>query len=163
MIEIEDWVLIAIIAAFFFAGACYLFYFIVSRKLFSQEMEFRNEIEPNRIITILSIEGAGIAKKIEMQITKNENSTIDMIIDGKSYSLFVFKGDINNPDKRNFIEQKNGLLGLEVNLNAKFQKNFSIIVLNRNESLISPTGKIFYEIKKPLKMVLKAIYSETFS
>jgi hypothetical protein len=163
MIEIEDWVLIAIIVAFFFAGACYIFYFIVSRKLFSQEMEFQNEIEPNRIITILSIEGAGIAKKIEMQITENENAIIDMLIDGKSYSMFVIKGDTNNPDKRNFIEQKNRLLGLEVNLNAKFQKSLSIIVHNRNESLIIPTGKISYEIKKPLKMVLKAIYSETFS
>ena len=65
--------------------------------------------------------------------------------------------------KGNFTERKDRLLELETNLAAKFHKNFSLFVHNRNDNLINSTGKIFYEIKKPLKETLKAIYSETFS
>ncbi len=158
-----DWVFVAFISAFFCIGLGYLVYFKVTRKLFSQEMEFRKEINPNEATTILSIEASGIIKKIQMQITENDNSQIDMIIDGTNYSTFAVTREKNELDKRDFTERKDKLLELETNLDAKFHKNFSLFVQNRNGNLINSTGKIFYEIKKPLKEVLKAIYSETFS
>ena len=160
MIQIEDWVIIAILLAFFVAGALYLFYFIVTRKLFSQETEFHGEIEPNKPMTILSIEGVGIIKKINIEVTENDNSLIDMIIDGTSYSTFALSNS-KNTNKEILNEQNQRLLILEVNLDARFHKYFSLFIHNRSDDSISSNGKIYYEIKKPLKNVLKAIYSET--
>jgi hypothetical protein len=162
MIEI-DWFFIAFISAFLFVGLSYLVYFRVSRKLFSQELEFRKEINQNEATTILSIEGLGIIKKIQMQFTENDYSQIDMIIDGTNYSTFAITRKRNNMDKEIFTGRKDAILDLDVNLDAKFHKHFSLFVHNRNDNLINSTGKIFYEIKKPLKEILKAIYSETFS
>ena len=102
MIQIEDWAIIAILFAFFIAGVIYLIYFIVTRKLFSQEMEFQREINPNKAMTILSIEGVGIIKKINMQVTENDNSWIDMIIDGTSYATFAIN-EANNFNKENLM------------------------------------------------------------
>ena len=163
MIQINDWVFVAIILVFFFVAATYLVYFRVTRKLFSQEIEFQKEISPNQAITILSIEGAGIIKKIKTQITENDNSTLDMIVDGVNYLTFDIARDLNRVDKGNSTERKSKLLVLEVNLDARFHKQFSLFFDNRNDDLINSAGKIFYEIKKPLKAVLKAIFSETFS
>jgi hypothetical protein len=162
MIEI-DWFFIAFILFFFFAGLSYLVYFRVTRKLFPQEMEFHKEINQNDATPVLSIEGTGIVKKIQLQITENGNSQIDTIIDGTNYSTFAITKERNKMGKGNFNEQKDELIELETNLDAKFHKHFSLFVHNRNDNLINSTGKVFYEIKKPLKEVLKAIYSETFS
>ena len=86
-----------------------------------------------------------------------------MIIDGTNYSTFAVTSEKIKMDQGNFTERKDRLLELETNLDANFHKNFSLFVHNRNDNLINSTGKIFYEIKKPLKEVLKAFYSETFS
>ena len=90
-----DWVFVALVSVFFCVGLSYLVYFRVTRKLFSQEKEFRKEINPNEATTILSIEGSGIIKKIQMQITENDNSRIDMIIDGTNYLTFAVTSEKN--------------------------------------------------------------------
>ena len=158
MIQIEDWVIIAILFTFFVADAVYLFYFIVTRKLFSQEKEFQREISPNTAVTIHSIEGAGIIKKIKMQVTENDNSLIDIIVDGTSFSTFSISNS-KNTDKEFLKEGNQKLLKLEINVNSRFHKQFSLFIHNRSDDSINSTGKIYYEIKKPLKVVLKALYS----
>jgi hypothetical protein len=163
MIQIEDWVIYLGILILFFLGAIYLIYFIISKKLFPMNMEFQNKVNPDKSTTLLSIDGSGIIKKIEMQVTENDNSWISMIIDGASYENFLIT-KANNSGKTNLSVQENILINIEVNLDAKFHKNFSLIVQNRSlDKTLDSSGKIFYEIKKPLKVVLKAIYAEITS
>ena len=113
-------------------------------------MEFQKEINPNKAITILKIEGSGIIKKIEMQVTENDNSLIVMIIDKTSYTTFGIIREPNNLGKASYNERKDRLLKLEVNLDRKFHKEFSLFIDNRSNGLLNSTGKIFYEIKRPL-------------
>ena len=128
------------------------------------DMKFENEISPNKSTTLLSIEGSGIVKKIQMQITENENSWISMIIDGASYANFLITKGFNSFAKINPSDQENNRIELEVNLDTKFHNNFSLVIHNRsNSGILDSNGKIFYEIKKPLKTTLKAIYTEISS
>jgi hypothetical protein len=163
MIQIEDWVIIVIILAFFFASLSYLVYFVLTKKLFPIEKEFQNEINPNKMITLLTIEGSGIIKKIEMQITENNNSFINISIDGTTITNFIITKEPYKKDKTSQNEQKGGLLKLEINLDTEFRKDFSISLENRSDYSLNSTGKIFYEIKRPLKVVLKAVFAEITS
>ncbi|MBE3116360.1 hypothetical protein IMZ68_04070 [Candidatus Bathyarchaeota archaeon] len=163
MIQIEDWVVIAGILAFFVLFISYLIYFRITRKLFPLVMEFQKEINPDKAITVLSIEGSGIIKKIAMQVTENDNSWINMIIDGATHSSFVIAREPNNLGKTSYNEPKDKLLKLEAELDTKFHKDFMILIHNRSNESINSNGKVFYEIKRPLKIVLKTIYSETTS
>ena len=164
MIQIEDWVVYAGILALFFAGVIYLIYFIITKKLFPMEMKFENKISPNKSTALLSIDGSGIVKKIEMQVTEDDNSWINMIIDGASYVNFLITRGSDNLAGIKPSDQENKQIELEANLDTKFHNNFSLIIHNRNNSgIIDCNGKIFYEIKKPLKTTLKAIYREIIS
>ena len=164
MIQVEDWVVYAGILALFFAGIIYLIYFIITKKLFSMEMKFENEISPNKSTTLVSIDGSGIIKKIEMKDTEDENLWINMIIDGASYVNFLIARGSDNLVGINPSSQENKKIELEVNLDTKFHSNFSLVIHNRsNSDILDSKGKIFYEIKKPLKTTLKAIYTEIIS
>ena len=163
MIQIEDWVAIAGILAFFFVCISYLIYFRITRKLFPLVMEFQKEIKPDKAITVLSIEGSGIIKKVEMQVTENDNSWINMIIDGASYTNFVITKEPSSLGKTSYNEPKDKLLKLEAELDTKFHKEFMILIHNRSNESLNSNGKVFYEIKRPLKTVLKTLYSETTS
>jgi hypothetical protein len=163
MIQIDDWVVIATILAFFLAALGYLIYFIISRKLFPMVMEFQKEIEPNKATTVLSVDGSGVVKKVEMQVTENDNSWIDIVVDGASYTNFVVTREPNNIGKIRVNDQKDRLLNLEVNLDSKFHKNFLLLIHNRTEGALNSKGKVYYEIKNPLKVTLKVIYKETTS
>lgn len=163
MIQIEDWVVIAGILAFFVLFISYLIYFRITRKLFPRVMEFQKEINPNKAITVLTIEGSGIIKKIAMQVTENDNSWINMIIDGAIYTNFIITREPNNLGKASYNETKNNLLKLEAELDTKFHKDFLLLIHNRSDESLNSAGKVFYEIKRPLKIVLKTIYSETTS
>ena len=126
-------------------------------------MEFQKEIKPDKAITVLSIEGSGIIKKIAMQITENDNSWINMIIDGASYTNFVITREPNNLGKASCNEPKDKLLKIEAELDTKFHKDFLLLIHNRSNESINSNGKVYYEIKRPLKIVLKTLYAETTS
>jgi len=158
MIQIDDWMVIAGILAIFLLSMFYLVIFIITRKLFSEAVEFHNEIKPNEDRIISKIDGSGIIKKIEMKITENDKLMVDIIIDQTSYVIFSFikKTSINSKDLAELEEP----LSFEINLNKKFENNFTIFFHNRSDKLASSNGNISYEIKKPLKTTLRAILSE---
>jgi hypothetical protein len=149
MIQIDDWVALAIILAFFLLCGCYLVYFIITRKLFPKVIEFQKEISPKNSATILTIEGAGILKKIEMQISENDNSSILVAVDGVGYTTLSIAKETNSLAKESFDEPSGKLLKFEAYLDVKFRKQFSLFIDNRNERSLKTDGKIFYEIKKP--------------
>jgi hypothetical protein len=148
MIQIPDWVVIATILCFFFVCFCYLVYFIKSKKLFVKMIEFDKEIDPNNSLTILAINGSGIIKKMDIQTSENNNSSIVLTIDQTAYTTFSIVKDVNNSDKARVDEKKERLLKLEVNFDKKFQKGFSIFIDNRSDVTFNSAGKIIYEIKK---------------
>jgi hypothetical protein len=156
MIQIEDWAVIAAILVFLGLCIVYLAYFIVTRKLFPKTMEFQKEINPNTAITVLTIEGSGIIKKIKMKVTETDKSLINMIVDQTSYTVFGI-----GKEPTGLGERQDGLLTLEVELDKKFDKNFSLFIDNRSDRMLNSNGEINYEIKKPLKITLKTIISET--
>jgi hypothetical protein len=158
MIQIDDWMVIVGILAIFLLSIVYLAIFIITRKLFSEAIEFQNEIKPNENIIISKIEGSGIIKKIEMKTTENDKLMVDIIIDQTSYVIFNFNKKTNS-NGGNLAETEE-FLSFEINLNKKFTNNFTIFFHNRNDKLAHSTGNIYYEIKKPLKTTLKAIISE---
>jgi hypothetical protein len=121
-------------------------YFRITSKLFPKVIDFQMEINPNKAVTILTIEGSGIIKKIMMQVTENDNSWINMIIDGASYTNFVIT---KGTEESNSLCKADALLKLEAGLDAQFLKNFSILIHNRSKATLNSSGKVFYEIKKP--------------
>lgn len=90
-----------------------------------------------------------------MQVTENDNSWINIIIDGASYTNFAIIREPNNLDKTSCNEQKDKLLKLEAELDTKFHKDFMLLIHNRSEESLNSTGKVAYEIKRPLKIVIK--------
>jgi hypothetical protein len=149
MIQIDDWVALAIILAFFILCACYLAYFIITRKLYPKVIEFQKEISPKNSATILTIEGSGILKKLEMQISENDNSSILVTIDGVGYTTLSVAKETSSLSKESLHEPNGKLLKFEAYLDVKFHKQFSLFIDNRNETALKTDGKIFYEIKKP--------------
>jgi hypothetical protein len=145
MIQIPDWVALAIVATIFFVFLIYLVYFIRTRKLIPKVIEFQKEINPENKTTILIITGKGIIKKIDIQITETPNSIIVMIIDKKAFTTFNVTTQTQNPTNQN-----NKQLKLEINLEKEFQKDFEIFIDNRSYQTINSSGKIYYEIKKPV-------------
>jgi uncharacterized protein YneF (UPF0154 family) len=158
MIEIADWVVIAIILAAFALSIGYLLYFIITRKLFPKVMEFNKTVNPNETLTILTIKGQGIIKKIEAQITENKNSLIDMIIDQTSYATFDIAKETNNTETSPYGQDR---LKFEAQLDTHFHKEFSLSINNRSDGLLSVSGKIYYEIKRPLGVTIKSLYKGT--
>lgn len=150
MIQIPDWAIIASILIFFVLCLVYLVYFIISKKLYPQVVEFQKEITPNNSTTILEIEGVGILKKIDVQTTDNNTSLVVLVIDHTAYATLSIGREGRNSGKGGFDGQKDSLLKFELNFDKKFRKNFSIFIENRSDVPINSSGKIFYEIKKPL-------------
>jgi phosphoribosylamine-glycine ligase len=157
MIEIADWVVIAFILAAFTIATGYLLYFIITRKLFPKEIEFNTTVNPNETLTVLSIKGQGIIKKIEAKI-ENNNALIDMIIDQTSYATFDVAKETNHPENSLSLQDK---LKFEVQLDNHFHKEFSISINNRNNTTLNASGKISYEIKRPLGVTIKSLYRGT--
>jgi hypothetical protein len=148
MIQIDDWVALGIILAFFLLCACYLVYFIITRKLFPKMTEFQKEINPNSSLTLLTVEGSGILKKLELLISDNDNSSILVTVDGVGYTTLSIAKKTESPSKESF-ELSGKLLKFEAYLDVKFHKQFSLFIDNRNRRALNTDGKIFYEIKKP--------------
>jgi len=158
MIQIDDWMVIAVILVIFLLFIVYLAIFIITRKLFPKVVEFHSEINPNKAITIFTIEGSGIIKKIEMKTTENDKSMIDIIVDQNSFIIFNFnKKTSSNCGNLAELEE---LSSFEMNLNKKFNNNFTIFFHNRSDKLAHSNGKIYCEIKKPFGTTLKTILSE---
>jgi hypothetical protein len=158
MIQIDDWMIIAGLIAIFLFFIVYLAYFIVTKKLFPELLEFQKEIKPNETITVSTIEGSGIIKKIEMKTTENDKSLIDLIIDQTSSMIFNFDKTISGRDGT--LVELEDILNFEINLNKTFHNNFTISFHNRSDKVAHSNGKIYYEIKKPLRTTLKTILSE---
>jgi hypothetical protein len=158
MIQIEDW---TIVTALIFLSALliiYLFYFKLTKKLFPKQVNFHEEIKPHKALTVLSIEGSGIIKRIEMQTTENENSLVNITIDQTSYLVFGLNKKTIGPDK--YTNENVKLLTIELQLDKKFTKSFTIFVNNRSSLPLNSNGNIEYELKEPIKPTLKAIASE---
>ena len=158
MIQIEDLVVIAAILAFFLLCVFYLIYFIISKKLFPKVTEFQKEINPNKHMDVLKIKGSGIVKKIEMQVSESNNSLIVMVVDGTAYNTFNMVREANNLGKISFSKRKDRLLKLEVNLDKKFHRDFSLFIDNKGDGPLSSAGKIQYEIKEPLSVTLRYVF-----
>jgi hypothetical protein len=147
MIQIEDWDILAVILVFLLACAFYLIYFLKTRKLFPQTITFNKQIQPKTAESIVKIDGKGIIKKVELQLPKNGNLLIDMIIDQTNYSILDFTTD--STEKTAGQQKSTGTFKFEVNLDRKFFNGFSIFIQNKSEELIDSSGRVFYEIKKP--------------
>jgi hypothetical protein len=149
MIQIEDWVVVAGLSVFLLLCVIYLVYFLKTKKLFPKVIEFQKQINPNTETTILKIDGSGIIKKIEMQVTESENLYTILTVDGKNKTTFRITNGTKNIDKSNYSKQEKRPLILETNLYEKFQKEFSLYINNNSDGLLNSSGKIYYEIKKP--------------
>ncbi len=147
MIQIPDWAVIASILIFFVLCLVYLAYFVISKKLYPQVVEFQKEISPNNSTTILEIKGSGILKKIDIQTIENNNSLAVLAIDQTAYATLSIFRKGSNARKGGFEGQKDSLFKFELNLDKKFSKDFSIFIENRTDVPINSSGKIFYEIK----------------
>jgi hypothetical protein len=158
MIEIADWVVIAIILAAFALCIGYLLYFIITRKLFPKVTEFNKTVNPNETLTIFTIKGQGIIKKIEAKITENQNSLIDMIIDQTSYATFDVAKE---PNLAKTSPNGQDRLKFEVQLDTHFHKEFSLSINNRSSGMLKASGKINYEVKRPLGVTIRSLYRGT--
>ncbi len=157
MIEIADWVVIAFILAAFALCIGYLLFFIITRKLFPKVLEFNKTVNPNETLTILTIKGQGIIKKVEAQITEN-NSLIDMIIDQTSYATFDISKE---PNRAETSSSRQEMLKFEVQLDTHFHKEFSLSINNKSSRMLNASGKINYEIKRPLGVTIRSLYRGT--
>jgi hypothetical protein len=160
MIQIDDWMIITGILAIFFLSVIFIIYIIITRKLFPNVLEFQKKTESNQTTTISTIEGSGIIKKIEIKTSENNKALIDVIVDETSFAIFSFNKKTSGQDGSfNSLEE---ILTVEINLDKKFRRNFSIVFHNRSENVAHSNGNIHYEIKKPLKITLKTLFSEVF-
>ena len=158
MIQIDNWTIITGIVVIFVLSIVYVVYIIVTSKLFPKTIDFYKEINPNEAVAISTIDGLGIIKKIEMSTTENNESFIDMIIDQTSFMVVSFntKATIQSGN----LDPKIKNLNIELNLNKKFRKNFTIFFQNRSETAAYLNGNINFEIKKSLKTTLRTLLSE---
>ncbi len=158
MIQIDDWMVITGLLAIFLASALYLVYFIITKKLFAQVSEFQKVINPNEDMTVSSIEGSGIIKKVEMKTTQNDKASIILIVDKNRFvDLSYSKKTISQAGNLAALEET---LDFEINLEKKFERDFSIFFHNSSDKPVHSKGKVYYEIRKPLKTTLGAILSE---
>jgi hypothetical protein len=160
MIQIEDWIVITGILIIFVLSAVYLVYVIIKTKLMPKVLEFQKEIKPNEAITISAIEGSGIIKKIEMKTIKNDKSLITITVDQTSFITFDLSKKTSSP--RGNLDLLEESVSFEINLNKYFKRNVTIFFYNNSDKLSQSNGKIYYEIKKPLKITLRTLLSELF-
>ena len=160
MIQVDDWTLITGLLAVFLLLIIYLIYVRITRKLFPKTLEFQKEIKPNEAITISTIEGSGIIKKIEIKTTENEKSLIDITVDQTSFIIFGLGKKTGNQSGDLDVSEEN--LSFEINLNKKFERNFTLFFQNNSDKLAHLNGNVGYEIKKPLKITLRTLLSELF-
>ena len=160
MIQIEDWIVITGILIIFVLSAVYLVYVIIKTKLKPKVLEFQKEIKPNEAITISAIEGSGIIKKIEMKTIKNDKSLITITVDQTSFITFDLSKKTSSP--RGNLDLLEESVSFEINLNKYFKRNVTIFFYNNSDKLSQSNGKIYYEIKKPLKITLRTLLSELF-
>lgn len=158
MIQIDDWMLLAALLAIFLFFIVYLVYFIITRKLFPKVFELQKEIKPNEAITLSSIEGSGIIKKIEMKITENAKSWINITVDQTSF--LILGTSKKTSSQAGNLEASEEILSFEINLDKKFDKNFTLFFHNQSDKPAHLNGNVNYEIKKPLIITLRTILSE---
>ena len=158
MIQIDNWMILASAFSFFVICIIYLIYFIISRKLFPETLEFNREINPKESITISKIDGSGIVKKIKLKTTERSGLLMDIIADQTSFINFSIDKNGRLEDKNSELQKET--LSVEINLNQKFESNFTIFIQNETDNLSSLNGNVNYEIRKSLKTTLRAILSD---
>ena len=158
MIQIDDWTVITGLLIIFTLFVVYLVSIIITRKLFPKVLEFQKEIKPNEALTISAIEGSGIIKKIEMNTAANDKSVITLTVDETSFITFALSKKTRSPAQNLDTSQES--LSAEINLNKHFENNVTMFFHNNSDKMALSNGKIYYEIKKPLKITLKTLFSE---
>jgi hypothetical protein len=156
MVEIADWVIIAIPAIALAVCIIYATYFKISTARFPKTIEFNKQIQPEQTITILSVEGVGSIKKIVAQTSGSDNSLLDLTLDQTSYFIL----DLLKNQKNDNISVNQSGLKFNVKLDAWFYKGFSLSIYNRSNGNLTATGKIYYEIKKPAVETIKGLIKE---
>ncbi|MGA3290261.1 MAG: hypothetical protein ABSD42_08500 [Candidatus Bathyarchaeia archaeon] len=153
MIQIEAWAIAGVLVLFLLAIA-FLSYFIISKKLFPQVIEFGQEINPNEGRTVSEIAGYGIIKKIEIRM-QNVNSIINITVDQTNFLIFSLSNNKNSG-----YNVKENTLGAQIQLFERFNKNFSVYFQNQSDITLFSSGSIHFEIRKPLGITIKTILAE---
>jgi preprotein translocase subunit YajC len=157
MVEIADWVIIAIPVLVLAVCIIYVAYFKISTARFPKMIEFNEQIQPNQTVTILSVGGIGSIKKIIAQTSGSDNSLLDLTLDQTSYFILDLLKDQKSME--NVSVNQSGLK-FNVKLDAWFYKGFSLSVYNRSNGSLNATGKIYYEIKKPALETIKGLIKD---
>ncbi|XHH09207.1 MAG: hypothetical protein ACFCUE_00885 [Candidatus Bathyarchaeia archaeon] len=157
MVEIADWVIIAIPILAVAVLVIYAVLFKISTARFPKTIEFNQQISPNQTVTILSVEGIGSIKKIIAQTIGSDNSLIDLTLDQTSYFILDLLKDQKNTE--NVSISQSGLK-FNVKLDAWFYKGFSLSIYNKSNGNLTAAGKIYYEVKKPKIETIKALIKE---
>ena len=155
MIQLSEWIGIALALTLLLLSTVYLIYFRISRKLFPQVADFSNEIKSGEGATISKIEGSGIIKMIELKT--DGNCIITITVDNIIHTLLTVGPA---PPSKIKIALNEYEFAIREQLNEKFTDNFTIYIQNQGTKLLSNNGKLSYEIKKGLKQTLKALISE---
>jgi hypothetical protein len=157
MIEIADWVVIDVLIAVLAALIIYAVYFKISTTRFPKTIEFNRQVEPNQNVTILTVEGIGVIRKISAQTTERNSALIDLTLDQSSYFVLDVPKEANNGKSSSNGQAK---LKFDVKLDACFYKGFSLAIYNRGNDALDAKGKIDYEIKKSTTVTIKGLYKE---
>lgn len=157
MIQTEVWIILAGMFALLTLSAVYLIYVLITSKLFPQTLGFYKIINPNENVTISSIEGSGIIKKIEISVGVNNQSIVTVIADRtRCMVIRLDEKAPRDPKQDSFSDSVN----FEINLNKKFRNEFSIFLQNRGECNVQLNGNVNFEIRKPLWLTIKTLFSE---
>ncbi len=154
MVEIADWVIIAIPALTLIVCISYAAYFKISTARFPKTIEFNQQISPNQTVNILSVEGVGSIKKIVAQTTGSNDSLLDLTLDQTSYFVLDLLKDQNLAEPIPVIQSG---LKFNVKLDAWFYKGFSLSIYNKSNGNLTASGKIYYEIKKSRNETVKEL------
>ncbi len=154
MVEIADWVIIAIPAVTLTVCIIYAAYFKISTARFPKTIEFNQQISPNQTVNILSIEGVGSINKIVAQTTGSNDSLLDLTLDQTSYFVLDLLKDKNVAET---IPVNQSGLKFNVKLDAWFYKGFSLSIYNKSNGNLNASGKIYYEVKKSRSETVKGL------
>ncbi len=157
MVEIADWVIIAIPAVVLTVCIIYATYFKISTTRFPKTIEFNQQIQPNQTVNVLSIEGIGSIKNIVAQTTGSNDSLLDLTLDQTSYFVLDLLKDQNSIA---IVPVNQSGLKFNVKLDAWFYKGFSLSIYNKSDGNLVASGKIYYEIKKSRMETAKGLIKD---
>lgn len=153
MIQIDEWMAVAVAFILLLLGAVYLLYFKITKKLFPKVTNFQSEIKSREGSTVCEIEGSGIIKTIE--VNTNGNCIINMTIDGFSRTVLRVHPEFKQDNKSN-----RDALSIREQFDEKFAKSFTIHVQNEGDAVLQSYGTISFETHKEFKTTLRTIFNE---